>query len=211
MTSSSRPAVRPVYRALHRPLTVCGVDRRLFFLALLMGAATFNLFYSFLAGSADVQSASTPSPLGDEARSADAAHPAVVVPIPRVGTTRRSTRRSRSRCAHAEDFRRILRDYQEAGSLNSLLALWGFVDDHTFLTKAGHVGVVYRLAGVDYECRRSRAAARHRPPIRSRAATCSTSRAGSTNTCASVALIRSRPHPARSALPTKRSNVASTI
>jgi hypothetical protein len=29
---------------------VCGVDRRLFFLALLVGAATFNLFYSFLAG-----------------------------------------------------------------------------------------------------------------------------------------------------------------
>ena len=29
---------------------MCGVDRRLFFLALLMGAATFNLFYSFLAG-----------------------------------------------------------------------------------------------------------------------------------------------------------------
>ena len=26
------------------------MDRRLFFLALLMGAATFNLFYSFLAG-----------------------------------------------------------------------------------------------------------------------------------------------------------------
>jgi type IV secretion system protein VirB4 len=48
--------------------------------------------------------------------------------------------------------RRILRDYQEAGSVNSLLALWGFVDEHTFLTKAGHVGVVYRLAGVDYEC-----------------------------------------------------------
>ena len=39
-----------VHKALHRPLTVCGVDRRLFFLALLMGAATFNLFYSFLAG-----------------------------------------------------------------------------------------------------------------------------------------------------------------
>ena len=35
-----------VYKALHRPLTVCGVDRRLFFLALLMGAAMFNLFYS---------------------------------------------------------------------------------------------------------------------------------------------------------------------
>lgn len=48
--------------------------------------------------------------------------------------------------------RRILRDYEEAGSLNSLIALWGFVDHETFLTKAGHVGVVYRLAGLDYEC-----------------------------------------------------------
>ena len=40
-----RPMFRPVYKALHRSLTLCGVDRRLFFLALLMGAATFNLFY----------------------------------------------------------------------------------------------------------------------------------------------------------------------
>ena len=45
-----RPTYRPVYKALHRPLTICGVDRRQFFLALLLGAATFNLFYSFLAG-----------------------------------------------------------------------------------------------------------------------------------------------------------------
>ena len=47
---SNRPTFRPVYKALHRPLLVCGVDRRLFFLALLLGAATFNLFYSFVAG-----------------------------------------------------------------------------------------------------------------------------------------------------------------
>jgi type IV secretory pathway VirB3-like protein len=45
-----RPMYRPVYKALHRPLTICGVERRLFFLALILGAATFNLFYSFLAG-----------------------------------------------------------------------------------------------------------------------------------------------------------------
>ena len=44
------PVLRRVYKAVHRPLTLCGVDRRLFFLALLMGAATFNLFYSFMAG-----------------------------------------------------------------------------------------------------------------------------------------------------------------
>jgi type IV secretory pathway TrbD component len=50
VTDRNLPQYRPVYRALHRPLTICGVDRRLFFLALLVGAATFNLFYSFLAG-----------------------------------------------------------------------------------------------------------------------------------------------------------------
>jgi type IV secretory pathway TrbD component len=44
------PTYRPVHKALHRPLTIGGVDRRLFFFALLLGAATFNLFYSFLAG-----------------------------------------------------------------------------------------------------------------------------------------------------------------
>lgn len=44
------PTYRAVYKALHRPLTIWGVDRRLFFLALTMGAATFNLFYSFVAG-----------------------------------------------------------------------------------------------------------------------------------------------------------------
>lgn len=48
--TSDHPTYRPVYKALHRRLTVWGVERRLFFLAMLMGAATFNLFYSFLAG-----------------------------------------------------------------------------------------------------------------------------------------------------------------
>ena len=48
--SANTPRYRPVYRTLHRPLTVCGVERRLFFLALTVGAATFNLFYSFTAG-----------------------------------------------------------------------------------------------------------------------------------------------------------------
>ena len=50
MPQRDAPTYRPMYRALHRPLTIAGVDRRLFFMALLLGAATFNLFYSFLAG-----------------------------------------------------------------------------------------------------------------------------------------------------------------
>ncbi|HEX6314726.1 MAG TPA: hypothetical protein VFZ73_07700, partial [Gemmatimonadaceae bacterium] len=46
---------------------------------------------------------------------------------------------------------RILRDYSEAGGVNSLLPLWGFVDGGSFMTKAGHVGVVYELRGVDVD------------------------------------------------------------
>ena len=47
---------------------------------------------------------------------------------------------------------RILKDYREAGTVSGLLALWGFVDEHAFLTKAGALGLVYRLRGADYEC-----------------------------------------------------------
>lgn len=47
---TARPSVRVTYKGLHRRLTIWGVERRLFFLAMLLGAATFNLFYSFLAG-----------------------------------------------------------------------------------------------------------------------------------------------------------------
>jgi len=43
-------ATHQVFKSMTRPLTLLGVERRLFFLALLLGAATFNLFYSLLAG-----------------------------------------------------------------------------------------------------------------------------------------------------------------
>ena len=38
-----------MYRALNRPLTILGVERRLFFVALVIAGATFNLFGSLLA------------------------------------------------------------------------------------------------------------------------------------------------------------------
>lgn len=47
--------------------------------------------------------------------------------------------------------RQILREHAEADSVNRLLAVWGFIDD-TLVTKAGHLGLVYRMTGVDYEC-----------------------------------------------------------
>ena len=42
--------INPVYKALNKPLTILGAERKLFFLALIMGAATFNLFGSLLGG-----------------------------------------------------------------------------------------------------------------------------------------------------------------
>jgi type IV secretion/conjugal transfer VirB4 family ATPase len=50
------------------------------------------------------------------------------------------------------NLRRVVRAYKEAGSVNSLLAVFGFVTDEMFLTKAGHVGLVYRISGADYGC-----------------------------------------------------------
>jgi type IV secretory pathway TrbD component len=44
------PEYHPVYRSLNKPLTVWGVERNLFFLAAIMGAATFNFFATLTGG-----------------------------------------------------------------------------------------------------------------------------------------------------------------
>jgi type IV secretory pathway TrbD component len=42
------PKSNPVYKSINKPLTVWGVERRLFFLAMVMGSATFTCFSSLL-------------------------------------------------------------------------------------------------------------------------------------------------------------------
>ncbi len=44
------PTYHSVYRSLNKPLTIWGVERRLFFLAAVMGAAVFNFFGSLAGG-----------------------------------------------------------------------------------------------------------------------------------------------------------------
>jgi type IV secretory pathway TrbD component len=44
------PRLQPVYVSLNAPLTIGGAERQLFFLALVLGAATFTFFGSLLAG-----------------------------------------------------------------------------------------------------------------------------------------------------------------
>jgi type IV secretion/conjugal transfer VirB4 family ATPase len=48
--------------------------------------------------------------------------------------------------------RRVFRNYDEAGSLNAMINLFGFLGPQVFLTKSGEVGIVLELQGVDYEC-----------------------------------------------------------
>ena len=44
------PRLHPVYSSINRPLTIGGAERRLFFVAVVAGGATFTLFGSLLGG-----------------------------------------------------------------------------------------------------------------------------------------------------------------
>jgi type IV secretory pathway TrbD component len=45
-----QPRINLVQRSLSRPLTILGAERKLFFFAMCLGAATFNLLGSLLGG-----------------------------------------------------------------------------------------------------------------------------------------------------------------
>ena len=42
--------INTTHKAINKPLTILGAERKLFFVALIMGAAAFNLFRSLLGG-----------------------------------------------------------------------------------------------------------------------------------------------------------------
>ena len=50
------------------------------------------------------------------------------------------------------NLKRIFKNYQETGSLNAMVNLYGFVGPQVFLTKSGEVGILLEMQGVDYEC-----------------------------------------------------------
>jgi type IV secretory pathway VirB4 component len=45
----------------------------------------------------------------------------------------------------------ITKDWKEAGSFPAQLNLYGFWDEHSFLTKTGDLGAVLKIGGIDYE------------------------------------------------------------
>ena len=50
------------------------------------------------------------------------------------------------------NLKRVFQNYEETGSLNALVNLFGFIGQEVFLTKSGDAGIVFELHGVDYEC-----------------------------------------------------------
>ncbi|HMI50546.1 MAG TPA: hypothetical protein VK525_03475 [Candidatus Saccharimonadales bacterium] len=55
------------------------------------------------------------------------------------------------------NLKRVFKNYQETGSLGAMVNLFGFIGQHTFLTKSGEVGMILEVQGVDYECLEQRA------------------------------------------------------
>jgi type IV secretion/conjugal transfer VirB4 family ATPase len=47
----------------------------------------------------------------------------------------------------------ISEEYRAAGALHTLIQVCSFLNEHTFLTKSGDLGVVFRIEGIDYEGR----------------------------------------------------------
>lgn len=50
MSRSAERRANSVFKAMNRPLTVLGAERRLFFVALISGGAVFSLLHSLLGG-----------------------------------------------------------------------------------------------------------------------------------------------------------------
>jgi type IV secretion/conjugal transfer VirB4 family ATPase len=50
------------------------------------------------------------------------------------------------------NLRRLIKNYDETGSLNEQISPQSFIDEELFVTKAGDIGAVLEVRGVDFEC-----------------------------------------------------------
>ena len=50
------------------------------------------------------------------------------------------------------NLKKVVKNYEESGALNENISVFGFVDEQIFITKAGDLGIVLQVSGVDYEC-----------------------------------------------------------
>ena len=114
-----RRGCSPVYASINRPLTIGGADRRLFFVALVVGGATFTLFGSLLGGLLMFLALYRRSPVGHAARPAAPAHrPAVGHARATVRPRQGLVRDGAAECAPMTRVASITRDYRDAGAMS---------------------------------------------------------------------------------------------
>ena len=189
-----RPTYRPVYKALHRPLTIWGVDRRLFFLALLLGAATFNLFYSFLAGLLMFGGLYGFALWATAPRPGDAPDPPRVVPAPRPLRPGQARPRRRGGAAMVSDRPhppRLPRGRERERAARALgLRRRHDVPDEGRPRRRRLPAPRHRLRGADPRRNAGRSSIASRPPF-----ACSTSTVASTSTSSSGRSTHSLARP----------------
>ena len=144
--------LNPVFRSLNAPFTLLGAERKLFFFALVIGAAVFNLLHTFLGGLfmfallywfarwATKTDPPDPAASAQFRKGTDAIRPDEICPAIRFGA-----------CVMFK-LRHALNLFREAGSLNERINLFGFMDDHPSRPKAPMLESALRVRGVDYEC-----------------------------------------------------------
>ena len=121
-----------MHRSLSRPLTILGAERKLFFFAMCLGAATFNLLNSLLGGLLMFLL------LYSLARWATETDPQILRLLARCRAAPHAVRpdevHSRSQFAGTAMLRlsRIFKNYDETGSLNDQMNLYGFIGPRSF-------------------------------------------------------------------------------
>ena len=148
--------INPVHRSLSRPLTILGAERKLFFFAMCLGAATFNLLGSFLGGVLMFLL------LYFVARWATATDPQILQLLFACGETARAIRPGRnSRPSRCEDGPCLISNaFSRTTKRPARSTPWSISLDlsttTSFSPRSGDLGVVLEVRGVDYECLEAR-------------------------------------------------------
>ena len=114
---------------MNKPLTIWGAERRLFFLAAVMGAATFNFFGSLLGGLLMFG--------GSFWWRAGPRSPTQQILRILLNSAKFRAHYDPAKCDSPQStgdatvikFKRILKDYEESGALNALVNIHAAIDD----------------------------------------------------------------------------------
>ena len=139
-----------VFKSLHKPLTYLGVERTVFYFVCVGAVGVFNLFESLLAGIVVFVGGFI---FGRWLTDADPAMLRILAQSERFKARYDAAKLETPLVEVRSMLRldRVIKSWKESGALNSQINLYGFWNEHTFITKSGDLGIVLQLQGVDYE------------------------------------------------------------